>query len=40
MPIGVQLTAPRGHDARVVAVADVLYEATPAIQIARPELPV
>jgi aspartyl-tRNA(Asn)/glutamyl-tRNA(Gln) amidotransferase subunit A len=39
MPIGVQITAPRGHDARVVAVADALYEATPAIQAARPELP-
>ncbi len=39
MPIGVQITAPKGHDSRVVAVADSLYEATPAIQAARPELP-
>jgi aspartyl-tRNA(Asn)/glutamyl-tRNA(Gln) amidotransferase subunit A len=40
MPIGVQITAPRGHDARVVAVADALYEATPAVQAARPTCPV
>ena len=38
LPVGVQLTAPKGHDARVVTVAERLFEATPAIQIVRPEL--
>jgi aspartyl-tRNA(Asn)/glutamyl-tRNA(Gln) amidotransferase subunit A len=39
MPIGVQITAPKGHDSRVVAVAEPLFEATRAMQAARPELP-
>jgi aspartyl-tRNA(Asn)/glutamyl-tRNA(Gln) amidotransferase subunit A len=39
LPIGIQVTAPQGHDARAVAVAEALFEATPAIQAARPELP-
>ena len=39
LPIGVQITAPTGRDARVVAVAERLFGATRAIQAARPELP-
>jgi aspartyl-tRNA(Asn)/glutamyl-tRNA(Gln) amidotransferase subunit A len=39
MPIGVQITAPKGRDARAVAAAESLFEATPAIQAARPEHP-
>jgi aspartyl-tRNA(Asn)/glutamyl-tRNA(Gln) amidotransferase subunit A len=39
MPIGVQVTAPLGHDARAVAACEALFEATAAIQTARPELP-
>jgi aspartyl-tRNA(Asn)/glutamyl-tRNA(Gln) amidotransferase subunit A len=38
LPVGVQITAPKGHDALVVTVAERLFEATPAIQIVRPEL--
>jgi aspartyl-tRNA(Asn)/glutamyl-tRNA(Gln) amidotransferase subunit A len=39
LPIGVQVTAPRGCDARAVVVAERLFEAMPAIQLARPKVP-
>jgi aspartyl-tRNA(Asn)/glutamyl-tRNA(Gln) amidotransferase subunit A len=39
LPIGVQITAPKGHDSRVVSVAELLFGATPALQAARPQLP-
>jgi aspartyl-tRNA(Asn)/glutamyl-tRNA(Gln) amidotransferase subunit A len=39
LPIGVQVTAPKSHDARAAAVAERLFEATAAVQNRRPELP-
>jgi aspartyl-tRNA(Asn)/glutamyl-tRNA(Gln) amidotransferase subunit A len=39
LPIGVQVTAAKGAEARAVAVAERLFEATPEIQDRHPELP-
>jgi aspartyl-tRNA(Asn)/glutamyl-tRNA(Gln) amidotransferase subunit A len=38
LPIGVQVTAPKGAEARAVAVAERLFEATSEIQDRRPEI--
>jgi Asp-tRNA(Asn)/Glu-tRNA(Gln) amidotransferase A subunit family amidase len=39
LPIGVQVTGTKGDDARAVAVAERLFEVTPAVQDRQPELP-